>query len=402
MSVKQAAGPLRVLVVDDDDLMAEYMTIELEELGCHAEAVLDGSVALERLGKSEFDLLLTDWQMPGMDGMELARRARLRRSAESYLHVAMMTAREEASAISEALDAGVDDFLFKPIDPVQLRMAVASAERSRTLQRRLKRRNALLAVAHQRARDALQKVQADIDAAASLQLRLLPACGRHGAITLAHIWQPASGMGGDTFGAAPLDNGDWLFFLADVRGHGVPAALESFHLHHRLMGLRPDSPDRLTGAVARLNDELHDQPGDSYATLVCGLVSPAREQGWLIRAGHPPPILCQDNAVSLLDEQGTFPIGWFPDAAFAPLPFAFAPGSRLIVYSDGLTDCALASGEVLSTERLLAFAKHYCDSPAEALIENLRRNLAQASRAADQEDDISVLAIDFDPQDDGA
>jgi phosphoserine phosphatase RsbU/P len=380
---------LEVLVVDDDDMLAEYIALELEMRGCRTRCASSGRAALELLDDT-IDLVLTDWQMPEMDGMELARRARASRSRESHLHITMMTAREEASARAAALSAGVDDFLLKPIDSVQLELALATARRNRLLQRRLARRNQLLAQAHARTREALQAVRSDIKAAGELHERLLPRTEQLRGVRAAYLYRPATGLGGDTIGTNPVGPGLTLFFVIDVRGHGVPAALESFHLHHRLKQFRPDGPEALQAAAARLNGEIAGRPGDSYATLLAGVIDAPGRQGWIVRAGHPAPLLLADGGLNELGDHGSFPLGWFPDPEFTAVRFPFPPGARIAVYSDGLTECHLPEGGELGIEGLAEAMRCLADRPLPELIESLRMTLDLRSPA----DDVSLLALE--------
>ena len=389
---RDSHSALFVLIVDDDELMAEFLALELEQRGCLATCVGSGEAAMDALGTQHFDLLITDWQMPGMDGMELVRRARLHRDPESHLHIAMMTARDDAEAIRRALRAGVDDFLLKPIDPVQLELAVASARRNHRLHRRLARRAMLLAAAHRRASEALARVQADLDAAAVLHERLLPQPGTINGLRLDRLYRPAASLGGDTIGAVPLPQGGVLFFVLDVCGHGVPTALDSFHLHHRLAALRPGDPDRLAEAAATLNREIAERNDGGYATMVAGIAWPERGEGWLVRAGHPPPLLAADGACEALEEGGGLPLGWMADAQYAPMRFALNPGARLAVYSDGLTECADVTGAMLGPEGLAELIVAPGQTPAE-VIAAVERTIADRAPSG-LADDVSLLLLE--------
>jgi phosphoserine phosphatase RsbU/P len=387
--VTPASDHLRVLVVDDDELLAEYIAIELEARGCRVRCVSSAQEALNALDET-VDLLLTDWQMPGMDGMELVRRARQSRSSESHLHITMMTAREDAGARSSALKAGVDDFLYKPVDSVQLDLALATARRNRMLQRRLSRRNQLLARAHARTREALRAVRSDLDAAATLHERLLPRAEQLQGVRAAHLYRPATRLGGDTIGTNAVGEGLTLFFLIDVRGHGVPAALDSFHLHHRLKQFRPTGPEELKAAATRLNREIGERSDDSYATLVAGVIDAPGHQGWIVRAGHPPPVLLNERKMVELEECGSLPMGMFAEAEFAVQHFPFPPGARLAVYSDGLTECADRRGVEFGTRGLLDLMREYAESPLNALVERATKILDLRN----PQDDVSLLALE--------
>ena len=391
------AEHLSVLVVDDDDLLAEFIALELEARDCEARCVSSAPAALEALDDS-IDLLLTDWRMPGMDGMELVRRARRSRSSESHLHVTMMTAREDSGARAEALRAGVDDFLLKPVDPVQLDLALATARRNRMLQRRLTRRNQLLARAHARTREALQAVRSDIEAAAALHERSLPRAEQWQGVSATHLYRPATGLGGDTMGTSAVGDGLTLFFLIDVCGHGVPAALESFHLHHRLKQFRPDSAPALEAAVVRLNREIEERGDDSYATMVAGITDARAGRGWLVRAGHPPPLLSSEQGLSVLDEGGGLPLGWFADHQIKAQPFAFPRGARLVLYSDGLTECLDRKGDELGAAGLDRLVRDGTTHPLPDLVDRVASSLD----LREPDDDVSLLALESLGMEEGA
>lgn len=383
------ANQLRVLVVDDDDMMVDLLAIELGRRGCEVRCALSGSDALSAMDEG-FDLVLTDWHMPGMDGMELVRAARERHTRESHLHITMMTASRDVAARAAALDAGVDSFLYKPIDPIELDLALATARRNGMLERRLLRRNRLLGLAHERTRAALRAVREDVEAAAMLHRRLLPRADQLRGIRAAHLYEPAAGLGGDTIGASAVGEGQTLFFLIDVRGHGVPAALDSFHLHHRLKQVRPSTAEQLREAMDVLNAEIGARGDDCYATAIAGIIDAPGRQGWLVRAGHPPPVLQSGGSTSQLEDRGSLPLGLFDDADFAVRHFAFAPGDRLTLYSDGLAECLDRTGREIGGEGVAALLGSFGEAPLDALIPALLERIDSASR----QDDVSLLALE--------
>jgi sigma-B regulation protein RsbU (phosphoserine phosphatase) len=381
-----AERPLCVLVAEDDPLLAELLLISLERLGCRAKAAADGQEALERLEAEPFDVLISDWMMPRLDGLELVRRARADQSG--YLHIIMMTARGEERSIRAALNAGADDFLYKPFDDIQIELGVASAKRVVDLQRRLERRNRHLAAAHERTRAAYRQIKDDLAAAATLQRRLLPRPRTEGPVRIAYSFQPSLDIGGDSLGVRPLSNGRLLIFNIDVSGHGVPAALNSFALHSRLSQLRPQEPHDLPNVAAMLNEELLSQEGDAYVTTVFGLVEGDGSKAWLIRAGHPMPILMRRGASPVFLEQGGVPLGMLPDVRHQVCEVDLTVGDRLLIYSDGVIETAL--GE----EGLLAACQAQALSDPPALIRALDSCLLHGRGDQPPEDDLSMLLIE--------
>lgn len=387
--------PLQVLLVDDDDLFLEVTAHELRRLGCEVTPVSQPALALEMLRDRDFDAVITDWQMPVIDGIELVKMARQEGAQDRFRYLVLTTARGEADTVRAALEAGADDVLFKPLDRLQLELTIASIRRTVGLQRRLQRHNHHLANAHRRTREAFRRIKADIDAAAALHRGLLPLRQKHDRVNFAWSYMPAQSLGGDTIGLVTLRSGATLFFVVDVRGHGVPAALASFHLHHQLIQLSPETPGDLVDAISKLNDDMVGQPDDTYCTLLCGLVNPQGSGGWMVRAGHPQPLIVVNGSVSSLELDGNFPLGWFSGLDYVAEPFEFPDRGFLVIYSDGVTDCSDADGAALGPEGLEALLAEAEPGNLASMIAHVEASLRARSGHRGFEDDVSILALEY-------
>jgi two-component system, cell cycle response regulator len=115
----------RVLVVDDDDLVRARLAALLETARYEVAVAATGDDALRVLDATQCHILLTDWQMPDMDGLELCREVRLRLS-ESYVYVLMLTVRDSDSDMLKGLAAGADDYMVKgaPLEHIVARMEI--------------------------------------------------------------------------------------------------------------------------------------------------------------------------------------------------------------------------------------------------------------------------------------
>jgi len=113
----------RVLVVDDDALNRRLLTSSLEREGHSTTAVEDGGSALAALAGSPFDLVLLDILMPGLDGIEVLERLK-QDPALLHIPVIMISGVEDTESIARCIEAGAEDFLPKPFDPVILRARV--------------------------------------------------------------------------------------------------------------------------------------------------------------------------------------------------------------------------------------------------------------------------------------
>jgi sigma-B regulation protein RsbU (phosphoserine phosphatase) len=397
--MKSLSQPLDVLIADDDDLIIDLLTVLVEGMGCRVVSAPDGLAALEMLKAGRFDVLISDWQMPGLDGIGLVRAAR-RETRDDHLHIIMMTTRAVERTMRGGLDVEVDDFLFKPIDPVHLELGIASARRIVALQRRLARRNRHLVAASARVRDLYRQVSRDLEAAATTQRSLLPAMRLEGDVRHAWLFIPSLGIGGDTLDIRRLPDGRRPFFHLDVSGHGIPAALRSFSLHHRLSPSAAAWPEDLGALVEQLNAEAQDDPQGAYFTMVCGVVAAHGHGVDLVRAGHPMPILLSQGATRFITE-GDMPVGLFPNLRYAHIRLALNPGDRLFIYSDGVTDCSNPEGEDFGDARLADFLAAHGHLRLPAILECLERTLREFRGVHGFEDDISMLVIEREPGESG-
>ncbi|HZZ28235.1 MAG TPA: response regulator [Pirellulales bacterium] len=126
---------MRVLVVDDDAVTSEIILEDLRQFGYDAVGAADGQEAFDLIRTGQFHLVISDWQMPKMSGLELCREIR-KRQWSGYVYIILLTSRSGVENVVCGLDAGADDFLSKPFHPQELRMRLRTGERILSLESR--------------------------------------------------------------------------------------------------------------------------------------------------------------------------------------------------------------------------------------------------------------------------
>lgn len=126
---------MRVLIVDDDLSTIATLQAFLRAYGCEVAWATDGVEAFDLIQEGDYRIVISDWEMPGMDGPELCQRVR-ERQLGSYVYFILLTSRENESDLVTGLDAGADDFLRKPFNPDELRVRLRAANRISSLEAR--------------------------------------------------------------------------------------------------------------------------------------------------------------------------------------------------------------------------------------------------------------------------
>lgn len=408
------AGSL--LIVEDNPTTRTYLARWLHEQGYAVTVSADGNEALSLLAKAAgtFDLVLLDVGIPGTDGFEVLRTIRTAHTALA-LPVIMTTADGQSETIVRALDDGANDYVTKPYDlpvlsaRVQTQLAAKRmAQQKARLERILAERNKELEQANRRLVDTNHRMKADLQAAARIQEALLPGeVATIPGVQLAWSFRPCEDLAGDTLNAFVLDHKHLGLYLLDVCGHGVSAALLSVHLslilspHRdasslllRSSGPAAGSPVPPAEVVAALNRRFANGATDRFFTLFYGILNHETGELRYACAGHPGPIhLSPRSAGKLAELRGSGPPVGIMETRYEEHVLQLAPGDRLYLYSDGVTEAASPEGRMFGKPRmelvLSEQRENALDESVNALIQNV-----EAWTVGRATDDISVLAVE--------
>ncbi len=228
--VPSAASVRTVLVVDDSKMQRKILSAILGRWGYQVVEAGSGDEALALCSDLGPDLILSDWMMPGMSGVEFCEAYRAL-GLERYGYFILLTSRSEKADVVQGLERGADDFLSKPVHPEELRGRILAGERIIGMQAVVNERNQQLSETLTKLRTVYQAIDRDLEEARRLQQSLVPERHRrltHGETAL--LLRPSGHVGGDLVGMFRVTESRIGLYAIDVAGHGIASALQ----HHNL------------------------------------------------------------------------------------------------------------------------------------------------------------------------
>jgi sigma-B regulation protein RsbU (phosphoserine phosphatase) len=392
----------RVLVVEDSVSERFRLVALLKKLGFEVLQAADGREALSILDSNPVDIILSDWNMPVMTGLDLCRVVRT--EYPGHLYFILITGRETTEDLVEGMEVGADDFIRKPFNGEELRVRLIAGQRIVRMQGKLEMKNRMLEQFIELEKRFNEQTREELAMASEMLGQMLPENSDFtDNIHVAVFFRPALGIGGDFYNFFKLDERYIGFYVLDVAGHGITSALFSFSLARTFSplpkrssvlyyGERIRTPAEVVGEVNRRF--LSQDTGGKYFTMVYGVLDSVTGRGQLCQAGHPYPVMiAQDGSREKLGDGG-FPIGILEDAEFDDIDFELKPGSRLVLYTDGITELDETTTAHEGLEQLLdiMLEKNHAELPQ--MVDHVGKRLAQLSPDESQSDDMALVVIE--------
>ena len=401
-------GRVRVLVVDDSRAQRRILTVQLQRWGYAVTEAETGDAALDLCKGQIFDIVLSDWMMPGMTGLELCQAFRAL-PREGYGYFILLTSKSEKAEIAVGLENGADDFLTKPVNSDELRARLRAAERIVSMQQELVEKNRLVGSTLDQLQKLYNSLDRDLIEAKKLQQSLIRDRQRDFGMGKAFLMlKPSGHVGGDLVGSFVIDERRIAVFSVDVSGHGVASAMMTARLAGLLSGGSPDQnialcinadgardaypPEEVAFRLNRMMIE--DVQVEQYFTLAYAEVDLFTGHVKLVQAGHPHPFHLRGDKMQAIGEGG-LPIGLIPGATYQAVSTVLLPGDRLFLVSDGVTECPDPDGNELGSEGLEAMLHRSAHLPSANLLEALMWDLSTYSGGRDFPDDVSGIMFDY-------
>lgn len=389
-SAPSTSAALRVLIAED--CLPERMRLRamLERLGHQVHEAGDGDAAWAYLQQEPVDLVISDWCMPGRSGLELCADL----PAHTRPYFILLTGRNAGADLVAGMDAGADDFIVKPVAAEELRVRVQAGARIVGLNQELARRNAQLALALKQEQEHLAGWRSEAEEAARLQAQLQPRQPPPG-LTLWSHQQAGHVVSGDLLGCELLAEDQALFYLADLCGHGLAAAMQAFAVNERIGRLcRRHAPNLEAGMLLGQVNQTLCQQAASTSLFSMAVAHWQANTGCvdIALAGHPQLLLVSPDASAQWVGQAGLLGGVRPHSDYSAQRFVLAPGAQLIMYSDGLFDGWSDHGQ--SQDLAEQFRQRFVSaSPSLASTQSIIQNWLQEHPS---EDDVSVLVVQRD------
>jgi sigma-B regulation protein RsbU (phosphoserine phosphatase) len=398
----------KALIVEDDPVSLHILKTMLEKWEFVVITATDGGEALAKFQVDrDVEMVVSDWMMPNMDGVELCKKVRAI-PGRPYTYFILLTAKSQTVDVVEGMEAGADDFISKPFNQYELRVRIRAGERVLELQSQLEKKLEELS-------DATEQMRWDLEAAAAIQMSMLPSRQKtFPAIDYAWRFIPCDRIGGDFFNLVKLDDHRIGIYIFDVSGHGVPAALQAVALG-RMLSAYDSSASILLKPGSTSNDHLILSPREVMSTLnsrfqfsgtrgdfitfLYGILDTKDLTFIYTRAGHPSPIVVSKGELIPVLDDGGIPIGIIPEPVYREHSVQLSPGDRVFFFTDGLTELANPKGARFGEERLKKYLKKTAKNRLERTVEDLTQMISNWQGEEPRMDDLTILGIELETPD---
>lgn len=382
---------LKILSVDDETdlelLLTQYFRRKIRKEEYEFYFAHNGLEALQvLLNHPDIDVILSDINMPEMDGLTLlARINEMRNPAQKCI---MVSAYGDMDNIRQAMNSGAFDFATKPIDLEDLERTIEKA-----------REQIEYIHSTQLEHKQLVDIQSDLSVAREIQHAILPRTFHidvDGAsdIDIYASMFAAKDVGGDFYDFFKIDDHHFGFTIADVSGKGISAAI--FMAVSRTM-IKANGVRGISSAecMQTVNDLLSQESLNSmFVTTFYGIFDTQTGEIDYTNAGHNPPyILRADGSIEVVKSNKNIALGVIDGLSYKSESMTLQKGDTLIMFTDGVTEAEDVSHNQFGDLRLQESLKELTGSDSKFIVDTINDKVKAFANGADQNDDITQLVI---------
>ncbi len=382
----------KILVVDDEpDLQALIRQkfrnkIKANEYEFHFAE--NGAEALEKLANDgEIDLILTDINMPVMDGLTLL--SKIGELNKKLLRSVIVSAYGDMDNIRTAMNRGAYDFVTKPIDLKDLEI---------TIEKSLKEieRYKIAMMAH----DTLVALRQELDIATIIQTSMLPktfpAFPDRKEFDIYARMTPAREVGGDLYDFFLIDKYRLGIIIGDVSGKGIAAALLMAVCKTllKVISAKGIPADEVLSEVNKML--VKESPSNMFVTVFYGILDTRNGAFEYSNGGHNPPfLLSADSSLKSINDAGGLMLGAFELSEYKSNIIMLKPGDIIFFYTDGVTEAFNTKQEEFMEQRLCALLENQANLDCKEIVDRVFSGLTDFTAGAEQSDDITCMTLKY-------
>ena len=380
---------VKIMVVDDEvdleSLIRQKFRRQIRDGIYDFVFAHNGLEALTRLIEfPEIGIILSDINMPEMDGLTLLMK--LKELKNPGLKTVIVSAYGDMENIRTAMNRGAFDFLTKPINFDDLEITI-----KKTME------EIVLARLSMEEHDQLLFIQQDLQTAHEIQQAILPKVfppyPDRTDFDIYASMVAAREVGGDFFDFFMIDNDRVGFVIGDVSGKGVPAAIfmAVSRTLIRATGLKGIPTAECMHYVNNLL--CNESVSCMFVTVFYGILNTQNGELEYVNAGHNPPYILTGEGNRLMEMTGGAILGCIENYHYNSKKITLAPGDRLFLYTDGVTEAFTKNYEAYGDQRLALFLEENKEFSIEELVKGLLNEVNNHSMGTPQSDDITLLSI---------
>jgi serine phosphatase RsbU (regulator of sigma subunit) len=384
-----------ILVVDDDPDNLQYLGAVLKPQEYNVCLAVNGKEALECIREQTPDVVVMDVCMPEMDGIDACRIIKSH-YREKFIQVMLLTGLKDTESKVLGLDSGADEYLTKPPNRDEILARVRALLRIRDLQNGLYRANLELQAANRELAVAKKRIEDELLIVGHIQRSFLPQVFPvHPELEFASFYEPSAQAGGDYYDVIEISKSRWGLLMADVTGHGTPAAVV-MAITHLLMNSVVNTFRHPSTALKVINEKLNVHLAPTfYVTMFYGVLDLDDMRLVFSSAGHDTMLLhrARSNQIEELRTDTGFPLKLVESDDYDEKVTPLEPGDRLILFTDGIVEMRNEKAELFGYERLIPVIRRENRGTAQDLVNAIVSELEAFCRQRPYKDDVTLLVL---------